>query len=108
VGRIDNTGDARADSYVDFVVNVPAARSYAMTIGYANGTGATSTQGLAYNGGGWSTVSYPATAGWGQFGSTVSTSVSLHSGYNVIRLAKGAPFFAGGTGFAELDYIQLT
>jgi hypothetical protein len=23
------------------------------------------------------------------------------------QLAKGAPFFAGGTGFAELDYIEL-
>ena len=107
VGRIDNSGDPRSDSYVDFVVNVPSARTYTMTIGYANGTGATSTQGLAYNGGGWSTVSYPPTAGWGQFG-TVSTSVSLHAGYNVIRLAKGAPFFAGGTGYAELDYLQLT
>jgi hypothetical protein len=107
VGRIDNSGDPRSDSYVDFVVNVPSARAYTMTIGYANGTGATSTQGLAYNGGGWSTVSYPPTAGWGQFG-TVSTSVSLHAGYNVIRLAKGAPFFAGGTGYAELDYLQLS
>jgi hypothetical protein len=78
-----------------------------MTLGYANGTGATSTQGLAYNGGAWSTVSYPPTAGWGRFG-TVSTSVNLHAGYNTIRLAKGAPFFAGGTGYAELDYLQLT
>jgi hypothetical protein len=34
--------------------------------------------------------------------------VSLKAGYNVIRLAKGAPFFAGGAGYAELDYIQLT
>ncbi|MFI5585816.1 hypothetical protein ACIA5G_12330 [Amycolatopsis sp. NPDC051758] len=108
VGRIDNSGDPRSDSYLDFVVNVPSARAYTMTIGYANGTGATSTQGLAYNGGGWSTVSYPPTAGWGQFGSTVSTSVTLHAGYNTIRLAKGAPFFAGGTGYAELDYVQLT
>jgi hypothetical protein len=108
VGRIDNTGDPRRDSYVDFIVNVPTARSYTMTIGYANGTGATSTQGLAYNGGAWSTVSYPPTAGWGQFGSTVSTTVTLRAGYNVIRLAKGSPFFSGGTGFAELDYIQLT
>lgn len=106
VGRIDNSGDARSDSYVDFVVNVPSARAYTMTIGYANGTGATSTQGLAYNGGAWSTVSYPPTAGWGRFG-TVSTPVNLHAGYNVIRLAKGAPFFAGGTGYAELDYLQL-
>ncbi len=108
VGRIDNTGDVRRDSYVDFIVNVPTARAYTMTIGYANGSGATSTQGLAYNGGGWSTISYPPTAGWGQFGSTVSTTVNLRAGYNVIRLAKGAPFFAGGTGFAELDYLQLT
>ena len=108
VGRIDNTGDVRSASYVDFVVNVPSARAYTMTIGYANGTGATSTQGLAYNGSAWSTISYPATAGWGVFGSTVSTSVTLRAGYNVIRLAKGAPFFAGGTGYAELDYIQLT
>ncbi|MEV4313698.1 CBM35 domain-containing protein [Actinocrispum sp. NPDC049592] len=107
VGRIDNAGDPRNDSYVDFIVNVPTARAYTMTIGYANGTGATSTQGLAYNGGAWSTVSYPPTAGWGRFG-TVSTSVTLHAGYNVIRLAKGAPFFNGATGYAELDYITLT
>ncbi|WP_235030491.1 carbohydrate-binding protein [Nonomuraea solani] len=108
VGRIDNAGTPRTDSYVDFVVNVPTARAYTMTIGYANGTGATATQGLAYNGGAWATVSYPPTAGWGQFGATVSTSVTLRAGYNVIRLAKGSPHFAGGTGYAELDYLQLT
>jgi hypothetical protein len=108
VGRIDNSGDSRTDSYLDFVVSVPATRSYTMTIGYANATGATATQGLAYNGGAWSTVSYPPTAAWGTFGSTVTTTVSLHSGYNVIRLAKGSPYFAGGTGYAELDYLQLT
>lgn len=108
VGRIDNSGNPRSDSYLDFVVNVPTARAYTMTIGYANGTGATATQGLAYNSGSWSTVSYPPTAGWGQFGSTVSTSVTLRAGYNVIRLAKGSPFFSGGTGYAELDYLQLT
>jgi hypothetical protein len=108
VGRIDNAGDPRTDSYVDFVVNVPSARGYTMTVGYANGTGATSTQGIAVNGGAWRTVAYPPTAGWGRFGSTVTTTVALHAGYNVIRLAKGAPGFAGGTGFAELDYIQLT
>jgi hypothetical protein len=108
VGRIDNSGTPRTDSYLDFVVNVPTARAYTMTIGYANGTGATATQGLAYNGGAWSTVSYPPTSAWGQFGATVATTVTLKAGYNVIRLAKGSPFFAGGTGYAELDYIQLT
>ncbi|WP_084773212.1 CBM35 domain-containing protein [Nonomuraea candida] len=108
VGRIDNSGTPRTDSYVDFVVNVPSARAYTMTIGYANATGATATQGLAYNGGAWSTVSYPPTPAWGQFGATVSTTVTLKAGYNVIRLAKGSPHFAGGTGYAELDYIHLT
>jgi carbohydrate binding protein with CBM35 domain len=108
VGRIDNSGDFRTDSYVDFVVNVPAARAYTMTVGYANGTGATATQGLAFNGGAWSTISYPPTGGWGQFGATVTTTVNLRAGFNTIRLAKGSPFFAGGTGFAELDYIQLS
>jgi hypothetical protein len=107
VGQIDNSGDARTDSYIDFIVNVPTARNSTMTIRYANGTGATSTHGLAYNGGPWSTVSYPPTAGWGRFGS-IATTVSLRAGFNVIRLAKGAPHFSGATGFAELDYIELT
>ncbi|HEY7487162.1 MAG TPA: CBM35 domain-containing protein [Streptosporangiaceae bacterium] len=107
VGQIDNSGDPRRDSYVDFIVNVPTARNYTMAIRYANGTGATSTHGLAYNGGAWSTVSYPPTAGWAVFG-TITTTVSLRAGYNVIRLAKGAPHFSGATGYAELDYLELT
>jgi hypothetical protein len=97
----------RSDSFVDFTVNVPQARTYTMAIRYANGTGATSTHGLAYNGGAFATVSYPPTAGWAQFG-TVNVTVTLKAGYNVIRLAKGSPNFNGGTGFAELDSITLT
>ncbi|XVU21592.1 CBM35 domain-containing protein [Actinoplanes sp. CA-054009] len=108
VGRLDGAADMRSQSFTDFIVNVPAARAYTMTIGYANGTGATATHGLAYNGGAWSTVSYPPTAAWGVFGSTVTTTVTLNAGYNVIRLAKGAPNFAGATGYAELDYINLS
>jgi hypothetical protein len=107
VGGINNSGNFRTDSYVDFVVTVPTARTYTMAIRYANGTGATSTQGLAFNGGAWSSVSYPPTAGWAQFG-TVTTTLNLRAGPNTIRLAKGSPFFAGGTGFAELDYVELT
>jgi hypothetical protein len=34
--------------------------------------------------------------------------VTLNAGRNIIRLAKGAPYFAGGTGYAELDSITLT
>jgi hypothetical protein len=108
VGQIDGSATMRNQSFVDFLVNVPAARAYTMSIGYANGTGATATHGLAYNGSAWSTVSYPPTAAWGAFGSTVSTTVTLRAGWNVIRLAKGAPQFAGGTGYAELDYLHLS
>ena len=107
VGLINGSGDERADSFVDFQVNVPSAGAYTMTIRYANGGTATSTQGLAYDGGAWSTVSYPVTGAWGSFGPTVSTTVTLNAGSNIIRLAKGAPDFAGGAGYAELDSITL-
>jgi hypothetical protein len=109
VGQIDNKTDMRDDSFVDFLVNVPTARSYSMTIKYANATGANSTQGLAYNGGAWSTVTYPPTgSGWGNPTGTVSVNVNLQAGYNMIRLAKGSPNFSGGTGYAELDNITLS
>lgn len=108
VGGIDGSGDARRDSFVDFVVNVPEARSYSLSIRYANGTGATATQSLATNGGPFRTVSYPPTGAWGSFGAAAATQqVTLRAGYNVIRLAKGSPFATGGTGFAELDSITV-
>jgi hypothetical protein len=106
VGGINGSGDERTDSFVDFLVNVPAAGTYTLSVRYANGGTTASTQGLAYDGGGWSTVSYPPTGGWATFGS-VSTTVTLAQGSNVIRLAKGSPYFAGGTGYAELDSITL-
>ena len=96
----------RNQSFVDFLTYMPSAGSYTMSIRYANGGAATSTQGLAYNGGAFSTVSYPTTGGWGVFG-TVTRTVQLNAGWNTIRLAKGSPNFVGGSGFAELDYIQL-
>jgi hypothetical protein len=104
VGSLTHSGDARNDSFVDFLVNVPAARSYAMTVNYANPGSSNATLGLAYDGGAWSTLAYPPTgSAWG----TVTASVSLHAGYNVIRLAMGSPFFAGGSGVVHLGYLQL-
>ncbi|GIE94816.1 hypothetical protein [Paractinoplanes rishiriensis] len=108
VGQIDGTGDMRSNAFVDFLVNVPQTRAYTMNIGYANATGANATHGLAYNGGGWSTVTYPNTGTWGAFGASVNVSVNLNAGWNMIRLAKGAPGYAGGTGYAELDAITLS
>ena len=79
-----------------------------MNIRYANGTGANASHGLAYNGGGFTTVTYPPTGTWGAFGASVNTTVNLNAGWNTIRLAKGAPNFAGGVGYAELDAITLS
>ena len=106
VAQIDGSANARNYSFVDFLTNLPSAGSYTLTIRYANGGTAASTQGLSYNGGAWSTVSYPVTGAWGTF-STVTKTVTLNAGYNMIRLAKGSPNFAGGSGYAEIDYIKL-
>ncbi len=95
VGGIDYS-----DSYVAFTVNAAAAKTYTMTIRYANGTGANSTQNLSVNSGAASTVTYTPTSGWGQFGST-TVNVTLKVGSNTIKLGKGA------AGYAELDYIEI-
>lgn len=108
VGRIDGLGDGRSNSFVDFIVEVPTAGTYSLTRRYANGGGATSTQGLAINGSAFANVSYAPTGGWGQFQNSAASPVTLRAGYNVIRLAKGSPNYAGGTGFAELDSITVS
>jgi hypothetical protein len=105
VGNLTHSGDARADSFVDFLVNVPTARSYTMTVRYANPGSGNASLGLAYDGGSWQTLAFPSTgAGW----ATVTATVSLHAGYNVIRLAMGSPFFAGGSGVVNLGSLQLS
>ncbi|WP_372662286.1 CBM35 domain-containing protein [Cohnella sp.] len=93
-----------ADSYVQFTVNAATAGAHIMEIRYANGTSSNSTHNLSVNGGASSTVTYPTTGGWLYTGynGTIKVNVTLNSGNNTIRLTKGA------TGFAELDYIQLT
>ncbi|WP_322922087.1 CBM35 domain-containing protein [Paenibacillus campi] len=98
VGRIDDP-----DSYVEFTVNAPADGNYNLTVGYANGGSSTSQQALSVNGAAATTLSYPATGGWldSADGSSVQQQVALKQGSNTIRLTKA------GSGYAELDYIQL-
>jgi len=82
-----------------------------MKVRYANGGTAASTQGLAYNGSAWSTISYPVTGSWGRVQRDqcgLEDADTLEAGYNVIRLAKGSPRFAGGTGYAEIDSITVS
>ena len=105
VGNLTHSGDARNDSFVDFLVNVPSARTYTMTVDYADPASSTGTLGLAFDGGAWQTLAFsPTGSGWG----TRTTTLSLHAGYNVIRLAMGSPFFAGGSGTVNLGSIQLS
>jgi hypothetical protein len=102
VGGIDY-----ADSYVQFTAVVPTAGTYNMDIGYANGTSGHSTQLLSINGGAASTLTYGSTGNWSKhmpnYGARriKSVPVTLHAGSNTIRLTHG------GTGYAELDYIEL-
>ncbi|MET3635974.1 CBM35 domain-containing protein [Curtobacterium oceanosedimentum] len=94
VGNINN-----ATSKVQFTVQVPTAGTYTMNVRYDNGTGATSTHTVSVNGGTPSAVSYTPTVNWGRFG-WAQKSVTLNAGTNTITFTKG-------TGFAELDQIQL-
>ncbi|WP_255409044.1 CBM35 domain-containing protein [Cryobacterium sp. M96] len=94
VGNINN-----ATSIVKFTVQVATAGNYTMNVRYDNGTGAASTHTVSVNGGALSSVAYPATPNWGRFGWAQKT-IALVAGTNTITFTKG-------TGFAELDQIQL-
>lgn len=94
VGNINNP-----TSSVKFTVTAPTAGTYTMNVRYDNGTGAASTHNVSVNGGATRAISYPKTADWGRFGWAQKT-VALQAGTNTITFTKG-------TGFAELDQIQL-
>lgn len=88
-----------ADSYVQFNnVYVPKAGTYALSVRFANGSGANATHNVSVNGGAGTTITYPNT-NWDNW-TTVTKQVSLNAGNNTIR-------FTHGTNYAELDYIEL-
>lgn len=94
VGNINN-----ATSSVQFTVQAATAGTYTVNVRYDNGTGATSTHALAVNGTSAGTISYAPTVNWGRFGWAQKT-VTLKAGANTLTFTKG-------TGFAELDQIQV-
>jgi hypothetical protein len=98
VTGLTGSGDARRDSFVDFHVTARSAGSYSLAIRY-RGKG---TQGIRVDDGEWRRVTYSA-AGL----ATIRVPVRLHAGDNTIRLAKGSPGFAGGTGAVDLDSIAF-
>lgn len=94
VGNINN-----ADSLVKFTVTAATAGSYVVNVRYDNGSGSTSTHNVSVNGAANVSISYPATPNWGRF-RWAQLTVTLVAGSNTIAFTKG-------TGFAELDQIQL-
>ncbi|MBT2502108.1 exo-alpha-sialidase [Curtobacterium sp. ISL-83] len=88
-----------ATSSVRFTVQAATAGTYTMNVRYDNGSGATSSHNVSVNGGTASAISYAPTVNWGRFGWAQKT-VTLAAGTNTITFTKG-------TGFAELDQIQL-
>jgi hypothetical protein len=94
VGNINDAGD-----YVQFTVRVPTAATYTLNVRYTNGTGANSTHSVSVNGGGGTTITYPATVDWGRY-QWQQISVSLNAGSNTVR-------FTRATSFAELDALHV-
>jgi GH43 family beta-xylosidase len=88
-----------ADSYVRFDnLNVPSAGTYALSVRFANGSGASSTHNVSVNGGPSTPITYPHT-GWDNW-STTTIHVNLVAGANSVR-------FSRGNLYAELDYIDV-
>lgn len=90
-----------ADSRVIFHINSLQAGNHILHIRYAAGAG-NSSHFIQINNNAEIEVPYPATSNWGQFpsGQSVKVNVVLEEGYNRIS-------FRTGTGFAELDRIDI-
>jgi len=95
--KVGNINDPT--SSVQFTVQAATAGTYTVNVRYDNGTGATSTHALAVNGLSAGSVAYAPTVNWGRFGWAQKT-VTLRAGANTLTFTKG-------TGFAELDQIQV-
>ncbi|UJF31475.1 family 43 glycosylhydrolase [Paenibacillus hexagrammi] len=95
VGYVDYS-----DSYVEFTVNVPSAKTYTLAARYTNGSGTAATQNVTINGSAGYIMDYPNyNESWLTYRMT-SIDVVLNQGVNTIRFAKG-------TSYAELDSITL-
>ena len=98
VGYIDN-----AQCLVDLDVYAPAAGAYLVKIRYANrtpGGDRPAEHVLTVNGAAPVAVSYPPAGSSSQWKDT-TVEVGLRAGWNVLRLAYGS-------GFAELDHIEVS
>lgn len=103
----------RADSRVEFDVDVPEAGVYDLTVTYGNTYGRDLPQGgspteqfLTVNGGDAVTVTYPSTMQWAARGQ-VAVQVELEAGANTLAFAKTDAEAGTAYGEAGLDKIDL-
>jgi alpha-galactosidase len=96
-----NTPNA-AGSYVEFTVTAAQAGQARLTFDYGNGTTADRPATLTVNGGGSTSLAFPATGAWSLWKTQVAT-VNLNAGPNTIRLTA-----TGAGGVANLDYLDVT
>jgi hypothetical protein len=104
----------RAESRVEFTVDVPESGTYDLTVTYGNTYGRNLPEGaspteqfLTVNGGDAATVAYPSTMQWGSRGQ-VHVQVDLEAGENTLALAKSDTEAGTAYGEAGLDKIDLT
>lgn len=70
----------------------PRALEAVPTLTPASRATTNATQGLAYNGGGWSTVTYaPTSSGWGKPTGTATVDVNLRAGYHTTPSRRDRP-----------------
>lgn len=89
-----------SDSSVLFdKIQVPSSGTYTVNVRYTNGTGENATHNVSVNNGGSFAVNYTPTTKWGRY-QWASFTCWLNEGVNSIK-------FQTGTGYAELDCIQV-
>jgi hypothetical protein len=98
------TGLGKKNSRVTFLVFVPDAGPYGLTIRYANDTGSPVTQQLSVNAGTGGPLNYQPTTAVDKF-ATLHSTVQLKAGLNIIRLSAGNQVAASDR--VSLDYIEV-
>lgn len=95
-----NTTNA-VGAYAEWKVDAPAAGSYTLTFGWANGSTADRTSTVAVNGATAATLPFAPTGAWTTW-TTSTVATTLNAGVNTIRVTGTT---AGGA--ANLDYVTV-
>ena len=97
------TDSNKGTAATNFTVTAATTGTYALTLGYANGTTAGMTLTMAVDSGTPHQISLPATANWDSWG-TVSASQSLSAGTHHVTYSFGS----SDSGNVNLDYLDVS